>query len=137
MTVNSSIDFIGDIHGHFDELIYLFQKLGYSNSNGYYSHPTRKAFFVGDFIDRGPKVGQVLKVVRAMIENGAAYTVLGNHEYNSICYWARDNEGTFLREHSEKNTDQHLNTINSMSSDDLLDYVAWFKTVPIYFECES
>ena len=27
--MNSSIDFIGDIHGHYDELVVLLKKLGY------------------------------------------------------------------------------------------------------------
>ena len=42
------IDFIGDIHGHADELEALLQKLGYSKSAGVYQHPERKALFIGD-----------------------------------------------------------------------------------------
>lgn len=56
-------DIIGDIHGHADELIRLLDKLGYKKSNGYYRHPVteRKAIFVGDFIDRGPKIRETLE----------------------------------------------------------------------------
>jgi len=43
-------DFIGDIHGHADELVALLKKLGYRMSGGIYHHTERKAFFAGDFI---------------------------------------------------------------------------------------
>lgn len=49
-------DFIGDIHGHADKLVALLQKLGYTKINGSYAHPERKVLFVGDYIDRGPKI---------------------------------------------------------------------------------
>lgn len=41
-------DLIGDIHGHADELEELLQKMGYTKTNGAYSHPERKVVFVGD-----------------------------------------------------------------------------------------
>jgi hypothetical protein len=133
----TAIDFIGDIHGHADELIELLEgQLGYSLQNGYYQHPTRKVFFVGDFIDRGPQIKQVLEIVRPMIDNGAAYTTIGNHEFNAICYWTQLQDGAFLRPHSSKNTGQHIRTIDSLG-DTLPDYVEWFKTLPIYFENEN
>ena len=98
-----AFDFIGDIHGHARELEELLAvKLSYSNLNGYYQHPTRKAFFVGDFIDRGPHIKEVLELVRPMIDNKAAYTTIGNHEYNAICYWTQDKKGSYLRPHTKK-----------------------------------
>ena len=74
-------DIIGDIHGHADRLIQLLEELGYKNSNGNYRHTEteRKAIFVGDFIDRGPKIKQTLEIVKSMVDNDAAYAVLGNH----------------------------------------------------------
>ncbi len=63
-------DFIGDIHGHADKLEALLEKMGYSKKDGVYQHSTRKAFFVGDYIDRGPKIREPLEIVRGMIENG-------------------------------------------------------------------
>ncbi len=44
----------------------------------------RKVIFLGDFIDRGPKIRQVLEIVRPMIEGGKALTVMGNHELNAL-----------------------------------------------------
>ena len=39
-------------------------------AEGVYGHPERKVIFLGDFIDRGPKIRQVLEIVRPMIEEG-------------------------------------------------------------------
>jgi Calcineurin-like phosphoesterase len=132
---STAIDFIGDIHGHAEELEKLLIELGYEKTNGYYRHPTRKAFFAGDFIDRGPQIKEVLEIVRPMIDNEAAHTVIGNHEYNAICYWTEGIDGKYLREHTEKNEGQHRKTVDSFDNDALLmDYVEWFKTLPIYWE---
>ncbi|MGZ4860451.1 MAG: AAA family ATPase, partial [Candidatus Angelobacter sp.] len=51
-------DIIGDIHGCYDELLQLLDKLGYAkDENGTTQPPAgRKAVFVGDLVDRGPKI---------------------------------------------------------------------------------
>ena len=81
-------DIIGDIHGHTDELCELLEKLGYQKRNRCYKHgeTDRKAIFVGDFIDRGPNIRETLSIVKPMDDNDAAYAVLGNHEYNALCF---------------------------------------------------
>ena len=61
------IDLIGDVHGYADELEELLTKLGYSKKDNYYSHPERKALFVGDYIDRGPKIRETLEIVKKMV----------------------------------------------------------------------
>lgn len=38
-------------------------KLGYEKNNGAFSHPTIKVLFVGDYIDRGPKLEKHLKLL--------------------------------------------------------------------------
>ena len=48
----------------------LLEALGYKKGKGVYRHPERKVIFLGDFIDRGPKIRQVLEIVRPMIEEG-------------------------------------------------------------------
>lgn len=87
------IDFIGDIHGYADKLIELLEKLGYSMENGVYSHPTRKVLFIGDYIDRGPKIRETLMIVRQMVESGNAIALMGNHEYNALCFHYEEREG--------------------------------------------
>ena len=83
-------DIIGDIHGCFDELVELLQKLGYkisTQSNGDITvEPPegRKAVFVGDYVDRGPKVAEVLRLIMRMHETGAALCVPGNHDVKLV-----------------------------------------------------
>jgi hypothetical protein len=77
-------DVIGDVHGHADALRRLLVTLGYTESQGIFQHDTRKAIFVGDFVDRGPQQREVLRIARNMCEGGAANAVLGNHELNAI-----------------------------------------------------
>ena len=48
-------DIIGDLHGYAQTLENLLLKMDYVRKSGVYQHPFRKAVFVGDFIDRGPK----------------------------------------------------------------------------------
>ena len=84
-------DIIGDVHGCFDELVALLERLEYritqTGANGAggqgfsVSHPDgRKAVFVGDLVDRGPGVVNVLKLVMSMVADGTALCVAGNHE---------------------------------------------------------
>lgn len=71
-------DIIGDIHGCFDELRALLTELGYDNEG---RHPEgRKAVFLGDLVDRGPKIPAVLKLVMNMTASGRALAVPGNHD---------------------------------------------------------
>ena len=83
-------DIVGDVHGCFEELVLLLERLGYQlaarvgadGETGYsVTHSEgRKAVFVGDLVDRGPGVTNVLKLVMSMVEDGVALCVAGNHE---------------------------------------------------------
>jgi hypothetical protein len=132
-------DFIGDIHGHADQLEELLDKLGYSISGKAYAHPDRKAFFVGDYIDRGPKIKKTLRIVRSMVENESALALMGNHEYNALCFHAQNKTGGHLRKHSIKNIIQHYETLKQFQNkqEDYEDYLDWFKTLPLFYESSS
>lgn len=74
-------DIIGDVHGCFDELVMLLSNLGYGvDGTTVTPPPGRKAVFVGDLVDRGAKIPQVLKLVMGMVEAGNALCVPGNHD---------------------------------------------------------
>lgn len=71
-------DIIGDVHGCFDELSDLLNALGYSE-NGV-PPDGRRAIFLGDLVDRGPKPVEVLRLVMQMVSEGHALCVPGNHD---------------------------------------------------------
>jgi protein phosphatase len=83
-------DIIGDVHGCFDELRALLERLGYEvttasedqNTFGYHVRQPegRKAVFLGDLVDRGPRIPEVLRLVMSMTVAGAALCVPGNHD---------------------------------------------------------
>jgi protein phosphatase len=84
-------DIIGDVHGCCDELEALLQQLGYLTTslepyapvwgNRAYVHPERrKAVFVGDLVDRGPRILDTLRLIRNMVAAGSGLCVPGNHD---------------------------------------------------------
>jgi polynucleotide kinase-phosphatase len=75
-------DLVGDVHGCGDELEELLGRLGYApDAAGAFHHPEgRKAVFLGDLVDRGPRVTDVLRIVMGMTEAGSALCVPGNHD---------------------------------------------------------
>lgn len=79
----SPLDIIGDVHGCYDELCALFDKLGYTVDKEnciIIPNEGRKAVFVGDLCDRGIKNIEILRLVMNMVQSGAAYCVAGNHD---------------------------------------------------------
>lgn len=73
-------DVIGDIHGCYDEMTALLEKLGYSLDTGLPAHPEKRTpVFLGDLTDRGPKSLAVVEFVANAVEKGAARYVPGNH----------------------------------------------------------
>lgn len=78
-------DIIGDVHGCLDECVQLLRALGYTVA-GTREAPEvtapegRRAVFVGDLVDRGPDSPGVLRLAMAMVANGTAFCVPGNHD---------------------------------------------------------
>jgi len=84
-------DIIGDGHGCGDELRALLDQLGYAEvataetdpiwGTTVYRHPDgRKAVFLGDLVDRGPRILDVVRIVRNMVRHGSGLCVPGNHD---------------------------------------------------------
>jgi hypothetical protein len=130
-------DIIGDLHGHADTLRALLVKLGYVEREGAYRHPDRQAIFVGDFIDRGPKIREVLQIVRRMADTGNALAVLGNHEWNALRYHTHGVNGQPLRAHTPKHTTQHLATLEQVAEPfpgEWQEWLIWFKSLPLFLD---
>jgi len=76
-------DIIGDIHGCYDELCELLAELGYEvNAENCTAIPpeNRKAVFLGDLCDRGPRNIEVMRLVMGMVKKEDAWCVVGNHD---------------------------------------------------------
>lgn len=59
---------IGDVHGHYDALSGLFEKIAPDKND--------EVYFLGDLIDRGPQSSQVVEFVM----NNNYNCIQGNHE---------------------------------------------------------
>ncbi len=83
-------DLIGDVHGCGDELEELLTALGYVRDEaGVRRHPQgRRAVFLGDLVDRGPRVADVLRIAMGMVAGGSALCVPGNHD-EKLLRWLR------------------------------------------------
>ncbi|HEX4809409.1 MAG TPA: AAA family ATPase, partial [Bryobacteraceae bacterium] len=92
-------DIIGDVHGCYEEMAELLDALGYQPRTmdtrdpiwgaSTWSHPGgRKALFLGDLADRGPRVLDTIRTVRNMVASGAALIVPGNHDVK-FARWLR------------------------------------------------
>jgi calcineurin-like phosphoesterase family protein len=82
-------DVIGDVHGCADELEELLARLGYSvrlegtaesRRAMTTAPPGRRAVFVGDLVDRGPRSPDVLRIAMQMVAANQAFAVPGNHD---------------------------------------------------------
>lgn len=134
-------DVIGDIHGNADKLISLLLKLGYREHRGAWIKAGHQAIFVGDFIDRGPRQLETLRIVRRMVDSSHALAVMGNHEFNAIAWYLPDPKsfGHHLRPRhgpvGEKNRKQHagflLEVEGKPEHDEL---IGWFMTLPLWLE---
>ena len=82
-------DIIGDIHGCAGELQLCStgsaDQIAWRDDRGERAVTVtppagRKAVFVGDLVDRGPNIPDVLRIAISMTAAGSAYVVQGNHE---------------------------------------------------------
>lgn len=136
---NGGYDIIGDVHGCGDALERLLQKMGYCAGRDSYYHPERKAIFVGDIIDRGPRIRKALHLVRSMVEAGAAHMVLGNHEFNALAYCTPAPPGMgreYLRSHSPRNARQMTETLEQFADhpEEWANHLDWFQSLPLFLE---
>lgn len=129
-------DLIGDIHGHADALRNLLAKLGYQQADGVFTHSDRKVIFLGDFIDRGPKIREVIDIARSMVESGQALAVMGNHEFNALAFHTTlpNRPDQSLRPRTSKNIRQHVATLSQLKDGELADALEWFRRLPMQLE---
>ena len=71
---NKTVVIIGDVHGCFDELLMVLDKIGWNQK-------THIIIFTGDLIDRGPKIKDALLFA---MTTPNVYTLMSNHEYTLL-----------------------------------------------------
>lgn len=136
-------DFIGDVHGHAQELRLLLQTLGYEETDGVYRHPDRQAIFIGDLVDRGPASLEVVGIVRAMVEEGSAQICAGNHDFSTVTYLTTyvgaDGAATYYLPHTASNDKNRESLMREIEADPDAgaSAVAWMKTLPLFLELEG
>lgn len=59
-------------------------KKNQQESLSYYHPEGRKVLFLGDLVDRGPRILDTVKLVKNMIQSGHAFCVAGNHEHKLL-----------------------------------------------------
>ncbi len=104
---------IGDIQGCFKALKALLKHIQFDASQDF-------IWFAGDIVARGENSLGALRFVKKLVENGAAATVLGNHDLNLLAC-ARG-----LKETKPKDKTQEV--IDAIDSDELID---WLRKQPL------
>jgi hypothetical protein len=137
-------DIIADIHGRFDKLSALMKRLGYAkNGVGFIPPAGHKALFLGDLIDPKPGhpspggVRATLCAVKAMCDRGDALCLMGNHEFNAICFHTKNHDGKWLRIRGKGNLLNHQGTLEDFPDhDDPASewrevWLPWMKSLPV------
>jgi hypothetical protein len=141
-------DIIGDIHGRYDKLVKLLQRLGYQEipGGGFVPPAGHRALFLGDLIDPKPGyaipggVRATLQTVRAMLDAGHALCLMGNHELNAIYFHSKGPDGQWLRRHGSKNVAMHSGTPADFpdypdpAAEWLEVWMPWMKRLPFFLD---
>ena len=140
-------DIIGDIHGRFDKLKALMERMGYrSEGEGFIPPSGHKALFLGDLIDPKPGhefpggVRATLHAVKAMVDADDALCLMGNHELNAIYFHSQGPAGRPLRHHGPKNVRMHAGTLADFPDHEdpagewLSLWLPWMKRLPFYLD---
>ncbi|MFJ4371300.1 metallophosphoesterase [Pseudomonas japonica] len=134
-----SFDLIGDVHGCAHTLERLLDSLGYKRQGGVWRHAQRQALFLGDIIDRGPRIREALHIVHDMVEAGQAHCIMGNHEYNALGWTTPAPAGsgkTFVREHTPRHARLIDETLTQFAQHpgDWHDFLGWFYQLPLFVD---
>ncbi len=81
---------VGDVHGEIEALDAVLARLDALPG------PRRALVFVGDLVDRGPDSVAVVDRVAALVAEGRAHAVVGNHEQNLLAGDRKEGNGWFF-----------------------------------------
>jgi hypothetical protein len=97
------------------------------------------AVFVGDIIDRGPRIREALHIVHDMVEAGQALCIMGNHEFNALGWSTPAPPGSgkqFVREHTKRHARLLHETLTQFEGHpgDWHDFQRWFYELPLFVD---
>jgi len=104
---------IGDLQGCYEAYLQLLETLDFDPAQD-------KLWFAGDLVARGEDSLSTLRHVKALCEQGAAATVLGNHDINLIAVW----RGATSIKKKDK-------TAAILAADDCDELLEWLRHQPI------
>jgi predicted kinase len=135
-----SITVVGDIHGCYDEYVYLLDNHGIDLDH---TDEKRAVIFVGDYFDRGYNVIGVFKHIRKLRKKYWVLTLMGNHEeplrfYREYFTQVSEDTQKYIREVLLKDfaqKEQLLKESKSLYEKQLRSYKQpeWFRAIKSWF----
>jgi serine/threonine protein phosphatase 1 len=113
---------IGDVHGHYDGMMTLLEKLAPGEED--------QVYFLGDLVDRGPKSAQVVDFVK----NSPYRCLIGNHEQlmlNALPEVGKNTSAWQAWLYSGGHS-----TINSYQEAGMMprDHLQWMRSLPVFLD---
>ncbi len=123
---------IGDIHGSFDRLQDLMQKIPIDFAND-------TLVFIGDYIDRGPASVEVVDYLLDLKKRVPGIIFLkGNHEDMLEKYLDGTDRFTYLLNGGQNTLDSYLSKTDRSDSFPIpTDHIEFFKSLRLYYETEA
>lgn len=129
------LDVVGDVHGEVEALDDLLRVLGY---RGRGEHPAgRRLVFIGDICDRGPDSPEVVRRVAAMVAEGTAQCLLGNHELNVLRGKPKEGNGWFFADDHDRREGKFPGARPPADDAERTRILDFFATLPIALERED
>lgn len=133
---------IADIHGRYDLLVQLIQKISTSGMplQGF------KYVFTGDMVDRGPDSYKVVEVIKRLTEKGDAIALLGNHEDMMLNYYEKgifNKQDIWLYNGGDKTVRSYGENMKLYGGGlffkafPLSGHYKWMKELPYYYETDK
>jgi serine/threonine protein phosphatase 1 len=125
---------VGDIHGRFDKLMELMEKIEKD-----IDYDTDKLIFLGDYIDRGPQSFEVIEYLRKIKRNHPETVFLkGNHEEMLEKYLSGEDRLTYLVNGGQQTLDSYMRRPREDGEPVIPpEHMRFFKALRLYYETES